>query len=525
MKSSPVGRVVRVLCVFLLFIAESVRAQVTGAAAEIPNSAFGTWELTMEGATSRSPFPNETSARLTIAIDGSICSDGFLVKTPTMKAGDSTHIYWTESGNNLEFSISTDKFEGFAVASATGTSYGFFRAAEEPSANDCDINQRFFDLAESKYPLLFPEGVFVLTHMTSSEFYRYYSSTDTLLLIRDGQASAMGGNFGGVPVPLGSVSALITSALGQISAPPSVLPVQLPSPLIGTYRMTFAAAGSFSPIAGGTAVDVAITEQGNLCLNGTLYTDPVLDVSNAAFVSWRNTLTGFVIRLNTTTASASALQLQLQTLKGEVLGTMTGSKTQLLAQCAGLVAGNVKIAAVNELFNQAELYYPAVFPPSVLTYNQLTDGSITRYYPTTGVLVTVTGDNVQVRGGVYGNANRTLGTVDALLARIRPNSPQAAVAVTGSLAFKQGGLPTLNRKVEFTQTVAMPTDTSTNAALAQAVAQVLASELNGTSTYTFSNVTSTATKLEFTVRITNSTTIAGTVVARNYDLHFIYNRL
>ena len=94
---------------------------------------------------------------------------------------------------------------------AAGGSYGFYRRPSELiTVNDVttrelaqpqptsggDNNQKFFELAEANYPELFPEGLFILTHITSTEFYRYYSATDTFLISRNGVVSARGGKFG-----------------------------------------------------------------------------------------------------------------------------------------------------------------------------------------------------------------------------------------------------------------------------------------------------------------------------------------
>ena len=61
----------------LVLLASPAHAQLTGVAVNIPGSAFGTWELQMEAATAASPYANKSAARLTIAIDGSLCPGGF----------------------------------------------------------------------------------------------------------------------------------------------------------------------------------------------------------------------------------------------------------------------------------------------------------------------------------------------------------------------------------------------------------------------------------------------------------------
>ena len=235
-------QIVCIAAAILVLLASPAHAQLIGVAVNIPGSAFGTWELQMEAATAASPCANKSTARLTIAIDGSLCSGGFLAKTPFTKAGVTDRIYWAQPINNLEFSVSTTSiFEGVSIASAAGGSYGFSRRPSELIAvNDVttrelaqpqptsggDNNQKFFELAEANYPELFPEGLFILTHITSTEFYRYYSATDTFLISRNGVVSARGGKFGAGGVLLGDVNSLVAANANNLPIPLTASPQQ-----------------------------------------------------------------------------------------------------------------------------------------------------------------------------------------------------------------------------------------------------------------------------------------------------------
>jgi len=113
------------------------------------------------------------------------------------------------------------------------------------------------------------------------------------------------------------------------------------------------------------------------------------------------------------------------------------------------------------------------------------------------LLLTVTGENVRVSGGVYGSTPSLLGKVADLVKQLSPTVlSTSALAVSGNMTFKQCNLPAIARSIRINETVAMPLSTA-NADL---------------------------TRLEFTVRIANSTTIAGAAIARSYDLRFIYLR-
>jgi len=141
---------------------------------------------------------------------------------------------------------------------------------------------------------------------------------------------------------------------------------------------------------------VAITDDGSLCMDGTLYSNPTVDLANVNLLNWKNTQTGYLLQVNSAASTGSTLSLRVHTLNGDVIGNLVGGKTQLLAKCAGPVDGNINIDAANQLFTLAEQRQPATFPPSALTYNQLSGGSLKRYYPAISLLLTVTGENVQV---------------------------------------------------------------------------------------------------------------------------------
>ena len=242
---------------------------------------------------------------------------------------------------------------------------------------------------------------------------------------------------------------------------------------------------------------MAITDDGSLCMDGTLYSNPTVDLANVNLLNWKNTQTGYLLQVDSAASTGSTLSLRVHTLNGDVIGNLVGGKTQLLAKCAGPVDGNINIDAANQLFTLAEQRQPATFPLSALTYNQLSGGSLKRYYPAISLLLTVTGENVQVSGGVYGRTPSSLGKVADLVKQLSPTVlSTAALAVSGNMTFKQGNLPAIARSISINETVAMP--------LSTAYADL--------------------TRMEFTVRIANSTTIAGAAIARSYDLRFIFSR-
>lgn len=86
---------------------------------------------------------------------------------------------------------------GFGIGSANGTPYGALTGEHADATDPCDYHNRFFELAETNYPGLFPESLFVPTRLTPASFYRHYSSTGVFLGIANDVAFASGGPYPG----------------------------------------------------------------------------------------------------------------------------------------------------------------------------------------------------------------------------------------------------------------------------------------------------------------------------------------
>jgi hypothetical protein len=217
----------------------------------------------------------------------------------------------------------------------------------------------------------------------------------------------------------------------------------------------------------------------------------------------------------------------VQSDDGQSLGVLNGTRTGLLATCAGLVADSLDIAAIDELFALLERNEKTIFPPSALTYNQLTGSTLVRYYPESGVLVNINGDTVSASGGIFGATPTVYGSVNELLVKQKAlvdPVPSASLSVSGNMVYQVGNIPAVNRKFSLSREgQAMPGATD-DATLTALVEQVLGNEVSGTNLYVYSDVTSSTNSLSFVVFISNETTITSRVVQRNYSLKFTYTR-
>lgn len=392
----------------LLSCGAPVHAQLTGAAASIPSSMFGTFELTMEGATPHSPYPDETTANLTIAIDGALCAPGLHIGQPFTRGGNASTLYWSDAEVGLEFALDiSGAFSGIRIGNANGTHYGTLTGERADETDPCDYHSRFFELAEANYPELFPESIFVLTRLTPTSFYRYYSSTDVFLGIANGVAFVNGGPYSETTV-LGDVKLLVAGGVDELVIP--------------------------------------LAEQN---------------------------------------------------------------------------------ATANALFALAEQVYPALFPASALNVNQFDGMSLVRYYPASGVLVTVTGVDVYLSGGPYGSELQRVGTVNELTRLLEGKSPgfiPYVASITGNVVVEIANFPEIDRNVRRDEApVPLPAATDTTT-LSNHVQQLLRDELKGTSTFTFDNVVSTAASLSFDVVIRSTSRIGSTDTSRVYRLRVVYTK-
>ena len=50
---------------------------------------------------------------------------------------------------------------------------------------------------------------------------------------------------------------------------------------------------------------MAITDDGSLCMDGTLYSNPTVDLANVNLLNWNNTQTGYLLQVDSAASTGS----------------------------------------------------------------------------------------------------------------------------------------------------------------------------------------------------------------------------
>lgn len=425
----------------------------------------------------------------------------------------------------------------FELMSSTGFRYGTFSGVRSSLSAECrdaaappnlDQINLVLGLLEQHYPTVFPGGPQTYSQRINGNVYRGYHQTGVTLRVVNEQVFAKGGVFGGSEVKLGKVAPLI-SALRERS-----LSYAIPASLAGTYEVGFAASGPHVGIPDEDNLSLALYQDGRLCLNGLMLLQPIVDPLQPNVVRWDSAPGGFSLQLATDALVENELNLSMVSKAGLLLGELSGSKTLALPTCDGQLEIGVDYAELDRMFDLAEQRFPQYFPVSTLTYTQLEDSALQRYYPSTGILVSVSSTGVKVSGGAFGSGGRELGSVGEVTTLLLGSTGGGGngggnggelvytLSVSGTVDTSiAGGMP-IPKTIEITQDdVELPVDL-TPAALIPHVQFALGDELHGNSTYAIGNIVTQDGTLSFDVVISNEVKMVIGKATRSYALSFVY---
>ncbi len=513
----------------------------------------GTYLLDLTAALPVSPVPEGTQINLVVGDGGLLCVEEKILAFPSISTvvdattGTSTLIAtWSDPIAKLRYVLNLDRRleaanfgQGeFSLQSTSGNAYGLFTGDQTSLSKECSGAQgadpdlasknSFFSSIEAKYPALFPSGPQTFNQTKDGFTYRYYFASQIYVGIKDNIVYANGGQFGFNvnPMPVGTLSALTS----QINDAP--IGHNFPATSAGTYSMIFSGASVYSPFADGNSATVVFDASGSLCLNGSSLGTATAKNSSPNTAIWENSDLGLKFSVDTASISGSSVSISVASTAGQAYSTLSGSRTSFETAC-GTSSSALSIAKANQLFGLAEQYYPQYFPSNLLTVNQLSANTVHRFYQSTGMFLSITGQDVSVRGGPFGGSYVNVGNIDALNTQIvldntpavpaQPAAPIYDLRITGSGEVRALST-TLYPKVDMKEYAVVLPDTNVYSDLSSFVRTSFASTLPTIDSVSVYSITSTSSQIQFYTTVSNTTSIGSTETTRTYDLVYTFTK-
>lgn len=507
----------------------------------IPSFYRGTFELSLSETQPFSPLPGGTELTFVVTNTGQLCVGELNLSLPQINAG-STTATWRNANGDLQYVVDLTRDDDattrdteialgeFFMESASGERFGAFTGNKTSLSTECadaagtdpDLTRinELFGLVETQYPTVFPKGPQTYNLRADGYTYRYYFSSRVFLAVKNGVVYLNGGEFGTSEEPRAYGS--LSNVLSQLNNTPVVATV--PSSAFGTYAMSFGSATPFSPFTDGRSAVVVIGSGGSLCLDGVSLGLPFARQSTPSLAIWENADTGLSFTLDLNALSATTMTLDVNSTSGLDFSELSGDRTSLSTSC-GTSAEATDITLANQLFSLAQTHYATLFPASLLSFNQLDGNTVRRFYPSTGMTLSITGQSVSVKGGVYGSTLVEIGTLSGLIAQIildtTPPTPAAPVydlTATGSGVVRILNLAAVNRTIDEKRfNLARPLATDT-AALRAIVQEVMKDEVREFDSVSITVTTDSTTALVFRSTVTSNTVSAGNSTTRTYQL-------
>jgi hypothetical protein len=405
-----------------------LRAEVGQAtkAAVIPSSLWGTYEMLVSGANPLAPFANNSRARVVLRTDGSLCINNVISNNPRSDYASPQLLRWTNSESqliaNLDVSdtstavvVSLQNTAGASQGTLTGNriSNDTFCSTETPGTSALQLINELFLLAERQYPDLLPAGNNI-TQTSGPAVSRRYNGNGLVLTVVNNQIFARGAEFGSADVAVGNLQTQL-AGLRELVGEDNKASV-IPPALIGTYDMLVNNSNLTAQFANGIRVRVVVRQNGELCLNSLISSNPRSDYGSLQIANWTFPTSNFVAVANTADLT-DGLVFSLRNTAGSTLATLTGDRISTDTFCSATALTAAQVQTVNELFMLAERQYPSQLVTS--GSNTLTTGpAVRRNYPG-GLILTVVDNKVFARGGEFGLTDINVGPLDALLTELR----------------------------------------------------------------------------------------------------------
>ncbi|MDO8908514.1 MAG: hypothetical protein Q7W55_08440 [Pseudohongiella sp.] len=402
----------------------------------------GTYRTEMSDTQPFSTIPDGAEYIYAINASGQLCmSNGRTLSKPVFLSNDTNTAVWYDdvAGVNYRLDLTTtDAAEGLLqVYGSTNLRLGELAGDRtsldaicqivtpaHPDTQIMDQIERLFELAEQLYPEYITFGPTVSTQRTADYTYRYYPVTNVFIAVSNGMVYAGNGT------PNFSEPALGTLNQVFIMLRESTRDFVPAATLVGTYDVLVSGANPFFQLPNNTRIRLVIAASGALCIDNITLNNPTSLRASPSDISWTNIQAGINAYM-TLSDEAGTAAITLISTRGENLATLAGQRVSQAATCPLPQMSALEIDTINELLLLAERRYPDLLSTRAGSTTRATGGALSRYYPETGVTVSVSLNEVFVRGGEFGSGDYFVGTVGNLIGELRA-SPTDQPAVIPS---------------------------------------------------------------------------------------------
>jgi hypothetical protein len=410
-----------------------LRSEVGGdtQAAVVPAGLTGTYEMQVSGATPAAFFANNSRVRVVFRPNGELCLNHQISGNPRSAYSSPQLIRWTYTSADFVAELNTSALDtdttamvSLSLASSAGTSFGNLtgtRISAETQCSDVPLTtanlqniSEFFLLAERQYPDLLPAGSST-TQTVGPAVSRRYAANDLVLTVVHNAVFVRGAEFGAVDIGMGDLDTQLAQLRVLVGEENKA--AVIPAALFGTYDMLVAGGSPIAPFATNSRVRVVVRQNGELCLNSLISSNPRSEYGSLQIANWTFTTSNFIAVANTADLS-NGLSINLRNMAGNALGSMTGERVSSDTYCSSAPITAAQVQTVNELFMLAERQYPDQLASGAGT-TQTTGPALRRSYPGSGLILTVVDNTVFARGGEFGPSDVNVGPVDAMLTELR----------------------------------------------------------------------------------------------------------
>ncbi|MDP2227256.1 MAG: hypothetical protein Q8J78_07235, partial [Moraxellaceae bacterium] len=496
----------------------------------------GTYQTEMTDTQSYSPILDGSKISYAITTSGQLClSTGLTLSNPVLLNNNTDVAVWRDDSTGVSYRLDLtidDAAEGLLeVYSNSGLRFGQLSGDRTSLSATCqllihpdslimDQIERLFGLAEQLYPEYVTFGPTVSTQRTAEYTYRHYPVTNVFIAVRNGIVYSGSGMPNFADTRLGTLNEVFTM-LGESTR--DFVPA---STLTGTYDVLVSGANPFFSFPNNTRIRLVIAANGALCIDNITLTNPIALRASPEKVSWTNIQAGIHASM-TTSDTAGPITMMLTSTRGENLAALQGERVNLLAACPQPMLSTQDLEVINDLLFLAERQYPELLNTSAGINTRSTTGSVSRYYPVTGLTVSVFQNEVYIRGGDFGVTDFYIGAIGPTINQLRTevNQQNAAapylVQISGNATVAIAGMAAVNRRIAISKTNSYSAAELTDEALRTLAANLLSGEIQSPDSVVIHNTVRNAGRLSFSAQLSKTTVVGSSTTRRNISANFV----